>query len=240
MKVALLLTGHARTYKIAYKSIKKQLLDRYDVDVYLSTWSVDNAGRAKGTADWAEPMPLDLNGLIDTFNPVKVHVEDHDNFYANRFPNIDIESSTRPDDVFKVNAHAAAHGSFWIERLRDQWYMVKKGWELIENPNQYDCIVRLRLDTYLDDITLTTDNLVTPNRPVDGIERGAVCDLMAYGPPAHMERYCKLFDYFEPMYINDNVNIVHADEVLGVYLKKYCGIYPTLVDIGFHWAKDHR
>ena len=240
MKVALLLTGHARTYKIAYESIKKQLLDRYDVDVYLSTWSVDNPGRAKGTADWAEPMPLDLDGLISTFNPLKVHVEDHYEFYANRFPTVDIWSSTRPDDVFKVNAFAIECGTFFVERMRDQWYMVKKGWDLIEDPAQYDVIVRLRLDMYLDDITLTSDNLVTPDRPVDGIDRGAVCDLMAYGPPAHMEKYCALFDNIEPMYVNDNVNIAHADEMLGVYLKNYCGIYPTLVDVGFHWAKDHR
>ena len=239
MKIALLLTGHARLWvsQRTYEGIKTALLDHHDVDIFISTWSIDNLGRAKGTADWAEPMPINLEDYIQLFQPKKIHIEDHYKFYANRFPNIELLE--RPEDVFKVNSHAAAHGSWWLERLRDQWYMVKQGWDLIDNPEQYDIIIRSRSDSYLEPFDFQTDNLVVPDRKVDGWQNWSVCDLMAYGPPAMMEKYCTMFDHMESMYVNDNVNIVHADEVLGIYLKKYCGITPTLKDIPFHWSLHH-
>jgi hypothetical protein len=242
MKVALLLTGHARTYNVSYEGIKNCLLDQHDVDVYISTWSVDNWGRVKGTADWVEPMPLNIQNVIDLYQPYKIHVEDHFKFYSNRFPIIDIVSSTRPDDIFKVNPFAIECGTFFVERMRDQWYMVKQGWQIIENPEQYDVIIRLRFDLYLDNINLDLgkSNIVIPDRKVEGWERGSVCDLMAYGPPTQMKKYCKLFDSIEPMYVNDNGPIHHADEMLGFYLRKYCGINPTLADVQFHFSVYHN
>lgn len=240
MKVALLLTGHARDYEASYEGTKKNLLDLYDVDVYISTWNVDNRGRLVPGPNWPAPTPFNVQHLIDLYKPHRIHIEDHDQFYKNRFPNIDITSSTRPDDIFKVNSFAIELGTFWIERLRDQWYMVKKAWEIIDNPEQYDVILRMRFDTYLDGINLDIgkDNLVTPDRKVDGWERGSVCNLMAYGPPKHMEKYCKTGDHLESMYINDNSPIHHSDEILGIYLKKHCGIYPTLDKIPFHWTHN--
>jgi hypothetical protein len=237
MKVALLLTGHARHYKMAYEGIKNCLLDHHDVDVYISTWSVDNLGRSKHSSDWEDPMPVDLQSLMDLYKPHKVHIEDHYQFYKNRFPIIDIWSSTRPDDIFKVNPFAIECGTFFVERMRDQWYIVKKGWEIIENPEQYDVVIRMRMDLYLENIDLNIgkNNLVAPDVKVDGWEdRGSVCDWMAYGPPIQMEKYCKLFDNIEPMYVNDNGPIHHADEMVGVHLRKYSGIFPTITNIGFH------
>jgi len=228
MKVALILTGHARTYQQSYSGIDKFLLSQHDVDIYISTWNVDNRGRKQRTSDWTSPLSIEIENYIDLYKPKKVHIEDHDQFYANRFPAIDIWSSTRPDDIFKVNPFAIECGTFFVERMRDQWYIVKKGWELIDNPSEYDIVVRLRSDLDLNYLTLKTGGLVVPNNKVDGMDRGAVCDHMAYGPPELMEKYCKLFDNIEPMYVNDNAPIHHADEMLGVYLRKYCGITPIL------------
>ena len=39
MKVALLLTGHPRTYKKTINNLKKSILDNYDVDMYFFTWN---------------------------------------------------------------------------------------------------------------------------------------------------------------------------------------------------------
>ena len=42
MRLALCLSGQARSYKAAYPYIKKNLLDLYDVDVFLHSWKRDN------------------------------------------------------------------------------------------------------------------------------------------------------------------------------------------------------
>jgi len=228
MKIALILTGHARRYQSTYDSVKENLINVHNVDVYLSTWSIDNPGRRYGAPDWYEPTPLDLPALLEKINPHKLHLEDYHNFYSNRFPNVDITSATRPDDIFKINDHAIRHGSFWVERQRDQWYMIKKGWELIENPNQYDLVFRLRTDTKLIKLDLKNiGKLVLPDTEVNGTH--SVCDHMAYGPPELMEKYCNFFDHIKPMYVNDNVNIAHADEMLGIYLSRYCNV-PYVLD----------
>ena len=233
MKVALILTGHARTYQTSYPGIEKFLLSQHDVDIYISTWNVDNRGRKQHTANWATPVSIDIENYINLYKPKKIHIEDHDQFYANRFPAIDINSRTRPDDIFKVDAFTIECGTFWVERLRDQWHIVKKGWELIDNPSEYDIVVRLRSDLALNNLILKPGGLVVPNNPVGGMDIGAVCDHMAYGPPELMEKYCKLFDNIEPMYVNDNIPIHFAEAMLGIYLKKYCGITPVLDTIGY-------
>jgi hypothetical protein len=232
MKVALILTGHARRYRSTFESVRHHLLDKHDVDVYLSTWSVDNPGRRYGAPDWYEPTPLDLPPLLEAVKPVKTHIQDYHGYYSNRFPSIDTTSSTRPDDIFKVNEHAIVHGTFWVERQRDQWYMIQKGWQLIENPGQYDIVFRLRVDTRLLSIELKNNGkLIIPDTEVNGAL--SVTDHMAYGPPDLMEKYCNFFDHIGPMYYNDNVNIAHADEMLGVYLKNYVKIPHELDNIRY-------
>ena len=221
MKIALILTGHARRYRTTFDSVKHHLLNQHDVDIYLSTWSVDNPGRRYGAPDWYEPTSLDLNAVNTIINPYRIYVEDYHTFYANRPPPIDIWSSNRPDDIFKTNQHAIVHGTFWVERQRDQWWMIKKGWELIENPEQYDIIFRLRVDTKINVLNIKNNGkIIIPDTEVNG--EWSVTDHMAYGPPKLMEQYCHLFDHIGPMYYNDNVNIAHADEMLGLYLQKYC------------------
>ena len=56
---------------------------------------------------------------------------------------------------------------------------------------------------------------------------------MAYGPPDLMEKYCNFFDHIGPMYYTDNVNIAHADEMLGIYLKNYVKVPHELDSIRY-------
>lgn len=223
MKVALVMTGHMRGYRHAYEGIKKFLLDQHDVDIYISTWDVDNPGRY--VADWTSVYYQPIDPLVYLYQPKKIHVEQHQQFYANRYPSMNLGSLDRPDDVFKVDAHAINHGSLWVERIRDMWYIIKKGYMLIDNPKEYDVIMRLRLDTVLEDFVLR-ETTAPVFLEVD-LEKKWVHDLLVYGPPDPMEKYFTLFDYIEPMYYNDNINIAHSDELLGMYLMNYHNIIPV-------------
>jgi len=222
MKIAVVFTGHARGYKKIYENFKKHLLDVHDVDLYISTWSVDNPGRAAGHA-WAETPPIDLSPMIEMYKPKKIFIEDHNKYYANRFSPIDIHSSLRPDDVFKVDPHAINEGSLWVERMRDMWHIIKQGFDLIDNPTDYDILIRLRFDIILNSFVIQ-DTIGTNNLVAMFVKDLEVHDLLMYGLPASMMAYSKLFDYIELMYVNNNVNISHSDLMLGTYLKKYCNI----------------
>lgn len=223
MKVAILLTGFAKNCDKTYPNLKKFLLDRYDCDIYISSWDKVQMSRpwswdANRPHSSAEKFPL---YRLDT-DSIKLMYEEHlvdscftsyDNYYHNRFANIKLLDRYR--DTFKVDKDAKDRGSFWVERLRDQWYIVKKGWGLIQNPEQYDIILRLRFDIDLKDIELHKSNFTIPHNFLNI----NYCDYFAYGNARYMKKYCHLFDNIKSMYVDYNVDISHADYMLKYYME---------------------
>jgi len=71
MKIALCLSGQARAFEKGYEYYKRNLLDHYDVDVYIHTWKFPSEDR-----------------LTELYKPVKIHTQvpplgDFDNKYTN-------------------------------------------------------------------------------------------------------------------------------------------------------------
>jgi hypothetical protein len=222
MKVALLLTGHLRMHYSIADSIKTHLLDTYDTNVYISTWSVNNYGRIKGDG-WQHPEPVELDTLLALYPNSKIHIEDHEFFYKNRFEPIKSEFFTESvDDLTKR--------PFWMERARDQSYIIKKGWELINNPAQYDLIIKLRLDLRLKKLNLINEGkLVLHSRTPD-----RYTDWAAYGPPNLMEHYCLWFDRLSAALKEDSDNNTWMphEQMLFNYINEY-GIEPIIDTEGF-------
>jgi len=254
MKIALLLTGHPRGWKKCYDDFKSTLLEKHDVDIYISTWSSDNQGRSSGKSNWMDLTPFDLAPLIGLYNPKNISALDPKEYYKNRFPPIDIETSksNRADDIFNVDAHAKTHGSFWAERLRDMHYVRKIGYQLIENPDQYDIIFLSRIDCSIKSVSIKNlDTIVVPDHKsvarcfigpsVDNSTNDftpaipfSITDHMAYGSPEKMKIYCDIVDHIPNMYYQDNVNITHAESMLGIYLMKYNNIDLLLDPITYN------
>ena len=44
MKIALCFSGQPRSFRAGYEYYKKNLLDHYDVDVYIHAWKMPNGG----------------------------------------------------------------------------------------------------------------------------------------------------------------------------------------------------
>jgi len=219
MKIAIVMTGHVKGWSKTYEGLQKCVLGHHDVDLYISTWDVDNAGR---NGDKDQFPAVKINPVIELYKPKKYCIENHTKYHENRFPIISFED--RDDDVFKTNEHAKAHGSYWVERMRDMWYIIKQGYLLIDNPEEYDLIMRLRFDIVFTNIVFQSTDVpiflwVNPDTK-------HVFDLFGYGPPDAMKIYFHIFDHIESMYRNDNVNIAHSDEMLGKYLMTYNNIMP--------------
>jgi hypothetical protein len=239
MKVGVLLTGHSRSYEKTFDSLKQLVLDEYDCDIYINTWDVtEPSADRKSDITFSLPnKPVEQSLLIEKYSPYlkKYNFESWENYKNNRFPNISFID--RDNDVFKINERAIYHGSYWVERLRDQWWMVQRGWNLIENPYEYDVIFRFRFDLILKNIQFKKAKFVVPKSEVEFYKIGTHwSDHFAYGEPDSMEKYCNIFNHIEHLYRVYNIDISHAELMNEFYIKEYQKI-ESFIDLDIKYLK---
>ena len=240
MKVAVLLTGHCRSYESTFESLKQFVLDKYNCDLYFNTWDVNQPSLQWDVkATFSLPnIPVDQSKLIQKYSPYlkKYNFESWENYPNNRFPNISFLD--RVDDVFKVNSRAIHHGSYWVERLRDQWWMIQKAWNLIDNPHQYDIIFRTRFDLQINQIEFKNQKFVVPKSIIPHYNIGTYwSDHMAYGDSYSMEKYCNMIEHIESMYITHNIDISHAEEMNEFYMREYIQKIECYIDDNMMYSK---
>ncbi len=243
MKVAVILTGHCRDYEKSFSFLETNVLKKYDCDLYINTWDVNQHSVNTGQiGNFNLPLHLvDTDALLKNYqsNLVNYNIECWENYMKNRFPNISFLD--RPNDVFKVNERAIYHGSFWVERLRDQWWMIQKGWSLIENPQQYDVIFRVRFDLQLNHIQFKKAKFVVPKSEVEFYKIGTHwSDHMAYGEPDSMQKYCNMFDHIETMYKDHNIDISHAEAMSEFYMRNFASPSEVFIDLDIDYKKINK
>lgn len=206
MKIALMLTGFLRTYEKSYKFLENNLFNKYNIDIYLSTWNRQENGSF---------IAKDFYNLYSKHNLKKVIIEDIDSYNKNKFI---IKKITRLNDVFDINERAKEHGFYWANRLKDQWYLVKKAFLSIEKTENYDIIMRFRFDIFLEYINLYLYNGITIPKDIGG---WSFSDHMAYGDAESMKKYSFLHDHIYDLYLKNNIDITHAVDMPQYYLTNY-------------------
>lgn len=239
MKVAVILTGHCRSYEQTFQNLKEFILDRYDCDLYFNTWDVNEPSAQRGiNASFSLPkVAVNQSKVIEKYSPYlkNYNFENWENYTNNRFPNISFID--RDNDVFKVNERAIYHGSYWVERLRDQWWVVKNGWNLIQNPTNYDVIFRFRFDLLLHSIQFKKAKFVVPKSEVEFYKIDTHwCDHFAYGEPDAMEKYCNMFEHIENLYRIYNIDISHAELMNEFYMREY-NKSEAFIDLDIKYSK---
>lgn len=213
MKLALLLTGHLRTHQQHFPYTYSNIIDNNECDIYVATWDCLGIGgedKIVTPQSIALYLPYLKNYSIGNFEEYKNNKK-----LFKKTKNINSSLGQKyacanyPDDT--------GERDYWINRVIDQWYTIKPAFELIEDPDQYDLIFRLRLDTRVSNLNLLTDkDIVVPHaHPYEHIY--AVRDHLAYGTPLGMKKYCALYDHAEEIYI-DNPNLC-AEGLLHYYLE---------------------
>ncbi len=240
MKVAVILTGHSRDYSKTFETLNKNVLKKYNPDLYLNTWDVsqDSPNRTINATFNLPNKKIDSSEIIEKYNSYlkNYNIESSDDYAKNRFPNISFLD--RENDVFKVNDRAIYHGSYWVERLRDQWWMIQKAWRLIDNPYQYDVIFRTRFDLQINHIQFKKAKFVVPKSEVEFYKIGTNwSDHMAYGEPDTMDKYCNMFDHIESMYKDYNIDISHAEQMSEFYMREYENKSEVFVDMDIQYNK---
>jgi hypothetical protein len=196
MKVAVLLSGKFRNSYEEYKSIKKNLIDKYNADIFIN-YVYDNT--------------IDINPieLINLYNPK--------NIQFTQLPNTVI------DMVDTVSNYSKADESNTLS-IFSMWYGIKKTNELkvnyeLENNFKYDVVIRARFDTEIlnkVELKLVQNSIFIP---IGSDHRGGYNDLFAYGSSNTMDYYCSTFDNLI-QYIIDG-ELIHPECLLRYHLDKH-------------------
>lgn len=195
MKVAVLISGQPRNYKIGYDNLKKSYLDRYDCDVYLHTWA---GGKFEAT-QFFKDRPKDVYEYADNYLS-----EIKDMYKAEA---IAIESPKIFDDKGIVDP-------LWrqpLQNSKSMWYSLYQAYDLIEK--KYDVVIRTRFDLQYEDSLLDLESLdlnkvhVWDWKTDERVKHRGYYDVFAIGNQTNMGIYSQLYKKID-WYLNYDLNYI--------------------------------
>lgn len=141
MKIALLLTGQLRTFRMCKHLVKNVLLDKYDVDVFLSI-DMNNQFQTENMNHPSDSSLEDVQEAIDFYGPIDTFVNTE---YDSEFSKLEF-----PPSLLQRTPRLS------LRLLFQQYYIVQKAYQLLEkhlsslgNPSHYyDMVLRLRFDQF--------------------------------------------------------------------------------------------
>lgn len=161
-KIAVVLTGHLRTYKNVFFNLRKNLLDLYDCDIYISTWNdVDHLQNKFYDNNLTQHLNFFYSSWIK-----KIVINDSKDFFKknNSFLlSYPCEFGSWRGDEYKLYRDGLlTHDA--INKLTSQWYAVSEGFKLIKTPNDYDYLIKTRFDVdFLRPFNFLDNDIVTGN-----------------------------------------------------------------------------
>jgi hypothetical protein len=197
MKVALLLSGALRDGYLYYDLLHKNLLSKYDIDIFISY-----------SYDYTESdIPIAAE-LEDLYKPKMLrYLMYPNNLYENITKCLEYPClpNVRVDNFIKM-----ANGLKEVN-------MLKCVWEELNN-FKYDVVIKSRFDLQIIDEI----NLKLPNNsihiPIGWDNMDGYNDLFAYGDSESMDYYCSLYDNLID-YIDMDIPI-HPEYMLKFHLNK--------------------
>lgn len=165
MKIAILLTGNLRTWRLCGHIIKNCLIDQYDCDVFMSI-DLDNTLQHENQNFSSDTILNEIEDAIEFYKPKKVFTGNGytDNLLdkiltettycvASPSPKVELKNSQYYINLFSISKTIIKQK---IDRMSmkiifEQYFYVKKAYELLqeyitENQTDYDKIIRLRFD----------------------------------------------------------------------------------------------
>lgn len=199
MRVALLLPGQIREAQDSFPFIKSEILDKYDTDVFISTWNPSgeiNQSLHAETKDLVDSLTID--DLIKMYSPKHLKTDDFGSAAIKRFI----------DRAWSYEKFGPQTGEINPVSVFLMWYKIRQAFSLMEEyeiqvGQRYDCVIKGRMDIKIhNDLNLEQD-LDKINVPPGFDWKGGVNDILAWGGRDAMEHYCKMFDYLEEYILSD-------------------------------------
>lgn len=142
----MVLTGHFRSFKENFENLKHLLLDKFDVDIYISTWNKNYIG-SSNTKPTLYTID-EINDLVKIYpNVKKVIVNDYDmvNEKSREFIKSFGPFRSCKDSYYMRYVGAPVTVDVMVYNV-GQWYAVEKGFDSIDNPEIYSKFFRNRFD----------------------------------------------------------------------------------------------
>ena len=169
MRVAVLLTGNLRSWRLCGQVLKNCLLSRYDCDVFMSV-DLDNTLQCVGENPSSFSKTTELEEAINFYKPIKVY--SGCGYTENLFESISsdivhiVPEAPCPEVSLKGSAYhimeLAKNANFLKAKLAkeslkilfEQYFYCKKAYELLEahmkeQTVSYDLVLRIRFDQLL-------------------------------------------------------------------------------------------
>jgi FkbM family methyltransferase len=194
MKVCLLLSGQLRNAKETYPHFKKNLLDKYDVDVYISTWQSEH-----------------IQQIIELYKPVSVDIENYEFGFEEKWDTI------TKDEIHKLekNSNLVSCISMWYKTMKVN--RIRNDYQKLMGI-QYDVVIKTRPDIKLEEpLELSQFNQNTLYVPYGWDWFYGINDLMAWGDESIMNSYCNLFYEFSNLV--SRLDRINPERLLKEYIK---------------------
>lgn len=216
IKLALVFYGQPRISNIeSYNSIKNQLIDIYDCDVYIHTWWSKedfNNNMLYMKSPWSQTQDLEVKDDIDTilkkiYNPKVLKCQKIKSF---------------SDVNYKLKQQENWYNSV------SQMYTINEASKLVGNYNKYDFIIKLRLDLIIYKIPKIDELDRNYSYVIDThIGRDIFNDNIWILSTKHFKLF-NMYD-FKDIYC-DEIGTLNIEEILYHHAKK-CDIYKDIIKI---------
>lgn len=193
MRVAVLISGHLREFKKCFDSINTFLLQKYDCDVFISTWSTPGYWTPfddKGVDDYCRETE-NIEDEVSIYNPVSLEIEEL-SLIEDKFKELSLK-------ILEKNKNKKRWGR--NKNIIGMYYKIWKCNSLrLEaeklNDIKYDLIIRLRPDILIknfdiENLDVYEDTLYTV------VSNDLICDSFFFGTDKTMNRVCNIYKEFE-------------------------------------------
>ena len=199
MKVALCLSGQSRMFKSSYESLKSNILDHYDCDIFIDTWKFTHMKQGFRLS-YKYPDEGTLEELFELYQPKVLNIERFDELFETICLNFESLISSRQggrEDNFLRRYYPMLYKIYNCNKIKNEYSTKFR--------INYDIVIRSRLDTlYKSKINLIPNSDLIAD--IYGNGRSQAGDIFAYGNTNDMNVYSNLF--LELInYFNQNIEI---------------------------------
>jgi uridine kinase len=203
MKVALIISGYLRSFKVNLPLIKQKIIDKYDsVDVYIHiTKNESKDDKYFNPIHAAEDIKL----IRNTLNPIVILEED----------NLDLKFDKKLNNVYNL----------WLKYYKLN--QIKSANEI--HKGVYDLVIKYRPDLNItEDIIVTEQDLnkiyipeesVIDRSKLKNISDPHICDIFAYGSSQEMDQYFNIYNHLDALVLKYDTHV--SETLLYHYLKDY-------------------
>lgn len=195
MKTALCLSGHLRSFRHTFQSLKNNIIDPLNCDVFIHTWDVIGAPTGKNPGDIKNENFKTINCLQDIygmFNPKYMSIEEQQDkldLFINQTNDIKVPADEQQYIMKHIGLHISMFYSIFMSNN------LRKDYEQ-ENNIEYDLIVRCRPDLFFKtilDFSMFADKnkLYVPD--IATYVSNGINDQVAISSPSTMDTYCDIY-----------------------------------------------